>query len=151
MDVIDLRKNLFYLQQYVESRNRYVDLLLSNAVTVDETRKWLDRERVEVRCLVEGEKLLGSAILYLAKDGEVAFFVEVPGAGVGTRLLHVIQEVASERKLDCVWAWVLVTNERAKRAFVKAGYIFDGFTERVYGNEVRMGCIFRKKIKKNVV
>jgi hypothetical protein len=56
-DVIDLRDHPGYVEQYMEQRNRYSDLLLTRPVSREETEEWLQREGVVVRCLVEGGTL----------------------------------------------------------------------------------------------
>ena len=101
--IIDLKKNEFFIAQYVDLRNRYVELLLTNPISVPETKEWLACEDVEVRCLIQDNVLMGAAILYLNKKGEVAFFVKEPKKGIGTKLLKIIEEVAKGRKLNSLW------------------------------------------------
>jgi GNAT superfamily N-acetyltransferase len=144
--VIDLKEHPSRVPQYIELRNRYVELLLSTPVQLEETRRWLDGGGIEVRCLVEGEAMIGSVVLYLAKGGEVAFFVKEPGKGVGTRLLRIIEEVAKEKRQDRIWSWVLLSNEPAKMAFLKSGFIQEKISERVYRGKARKGFLFGKNL-----
>ena len=53
-DVIDLRDHPGYMEQYIEQRNRYSDLLLTRPVSREQTEKWLREDGVVVRCLVDG-------------------------------------------------------------------------------------------------
>lgn len=145
-NVIDLKDHPSLIPQYIELRNRYVELLLTTPVDLEGTRTWLTRETVEVRCLVEGEVLIGSVILYLDRDGEVAFFVREPGRGAGTQLLNVIGEVARERKQDRVWGWVLLENDPARRAFLKAGYALEGISVRIREGKSLAGYILEKRL-----
>ncbi len=144
--IIDLKKNEFFIAQYVDLRNRYVELLLTNLISVPETKEWLAREDVEVRCLIQDNVLMGAAILYLNKKGEVAFFVKEPPKGIGTKLLKIIEEVAKGRKLNSLWAWVMSSNLAAQKTFIKNGYLMEGETERRYRNKILQGFVFRKKL-----
>jgi len=146
LKIIDLKQDEFFLPQYVELRNHYVDLLLTNSVTVDETKDWLVKENVEVRCFVDSQTLIGVVILYLNKEGEVAFFVKNRNRGVGSQLLKVIEEVAKGKKLNGLWSWVMSSNLAAQKAFTKNGYLLEGETERRYRNKILRGFVFRKKL-----
>jgi len=145
--IVDLKEHLSFLPQYVELRNRYVDLLLTTPVDPEETRKWLARQDVEIRCLIDDAIVLGSVILYLHRGGEVAFFVRTPGKGLASPLLQAIEQVARNRECTGVWAWVLLENERARKAFLKAGYIVDGITEKLHQQVLRRGYILRKQLQ----
>jgi len=144
--IIDLKKNEFFIAQYVDLRNRYVELLLTNPISVPETKEWLGREDVEIRCLIEDNVLTGAAILYLNKKGEVAFFVKNRNRGVGSQLLKVIEEVAKGKKLNSLWAWVMSSNLAAQKTFIKNGYLLEGETEKRFKDKVFPGFVFRKKL-----
>lgn len=146
LKIIDLKKDEFFIPQYVELRNHYVDLLLTNSVSADETKEWLGREDVEIRCLIEDNVLTGAAILYLNKKGEVAFFVKNRNRGVGSQLLKVIEEVAKGKKLNSLWAWVMSSNLAAQKTFIKNGYLLEGETEKRFRDKVFPGFVFRKRI-----
>jgi len=146
LKIIDLKKDEFFIPQYVELRNHYADLLLTNSVSVDETREWLAREDVEVRCLIEDNVLMGAAILYLNKKGEVAFFVKEPQKGIGVKLLKIIEEVAKGKKLNSLWAWVMSSNLAAQKTFIKNGYLLEGETEKRFKDKVFPGFVSRKKL-----
>jgi len=146
LKIIDLKKDEFFIPQYIELRNHYVDLLLTNSVSVGETKEWLGREDVEIRCLIEDNVLTGAAILYLNKKGEVAFFVKEPQKGIGAKLLKIIEEVAKGKKLNSLWAWVMSSNLAAQKTFIKNGYLMEGETERRYRNKILQGFVFRKKL-----
>jgi predicted acetyltransferase len=146
LKIIDLKQDEFFIPQYVELRNHYVDLLLTDSVTVDETKEWLVKENIEVRCFVDNHVLIGVVILYLSKEGEVAFFVKKKNRGIGSQLLKVIEEVAKEKKLNSLWAWVMSFNLAAQKTFIKNGYFLEGETERRYRNNILRGFVFRKKL-----
>ena len=144
--IIDLKREDFFVHQYVDLRNRYASILLSNPVTVADTRAWLFRESVEVRCLIEKNHLVGAVVLYLHKAGEVALFVHESGRGVGSQLLRAIEAVAAEKKLVSLWAWVLTTNFPAQRTFLKNGYRLEKECSKEHDDQVLNGIIYRKMI-----
>lgn len=145
--IIDLKKDDLFVPQYVDLRNRYAQLLLSTPVTVAETKAWLLREAVVVKCLIENDVLVGAVVLYLNKAGEIAFFVKEPKKELGSQLLRVIERVAAEKKLGSLWAWVLTTNLAAQRTFLKNGYRLEKECPRKYDDEVLNGLIYRKMIE----
>ena len=146
LKIIDLKKDDFFVPQYVELRNHYVDLLLTDSVTVDETKAWLVKANIEVRCFVDNHVLVGVVILYLDKEGEVAFFVKKRNRGLGSQLLKVIEDVAKEKRLNSLWAWVTSSNLAAQKTFAKNGYLLEGETERRFRNKIFRGFVFRKKV-----
>jgi predicted acetyltransferase len=146
VEIIDLKKDDFLIPRYVDLRNRYVQLLLTQPIAVAETKRWLLKEDIEVRCLLKNDVLLGAVILYLNRAGEIAFFVNEPKKGVGSKLLRVIEKVAVERGLRSVWAWVLRTNLAARKTFVKNGYRLEKESPKEYGDELLGGLIYRKTI-----
>ena len=144
MKFVDLREVRFLLPQYVELRNRYKDLLLTKEVMVEETVTWLQRENVEVRCLIQDDLLLGVVVLYPSKDNEITFFVREPGKGVGSRLLEAIENVADEKGIKELWAWVSDDNLIAQRVFEKNGFVKEGINEREYKGLIRHGIKYKK-------
>lgn len=146
IEIVDLKRNDFLIPQYVDLRNRYVQLLLTQPITVAETKRWLSEEDVEVRCLLENNVLLGAVILYLSKSGEIAFFVKDRKKGVGSKLLGAIEKVAVEKELNSIWAWVLTTNLAARKAFLKNGYGPEKESLKEYGDKLLCGFIYRKTI-----
>lgn len=143
---VDLRKDEFFISQYVDLRNTYMEFLLTTPVTITETKEWLLTKDVEVRCLVQNNILIGAAILYLNKRGEIAFFVKKQKRGIGSRLLEIIEEVAREKTLGSVWAWVLLSNVNAQKAFIKNGYFLEKEGKKKYHNKTLKGFVFRKMI-----
>jgi len=85
-------------------------------------------------------------ILYLDKEGEVAFFVKKRNRGLGSQLLKVIEDVAKEKRLNSLWAWVTSSNLAAQKTFAKNGYLLEGETERRFRNKIFRGFVFRKKV-----
>jgi len=147
VEVIDLKKQEHLIRQYVDLRNSYADLLLTHPVTLTETKEWLTHKDVEVRCLIENGVLLGAAILYLSRGGEIAFFARDPNKGLGGELLNIIETVALKRGLKAVWAWALEHNEIAQKVFERNGYIKKETPEiKVYNQEDYRGIVFRKAL-----
>ena len=147
--VIDLKREEEFIEEYVSLRNRYSFLLLTRQVKVVETRRWLKRRDIEVRGIVKDSSLTGVTILYLSREGEIAFFVKEPNQGTGRKLLEIIERVAREKNLESVWAWVLDDNLPAKSTFQKNGYTADGKSRRSYRGENRLGVIFRKTFQRD--
>ncbi len=144
--IIDLKNEEAYVEEYVSLRNHYCPLLLTSPVNVGETKEWLKRQDIEVRGILQDSCLIGVAILYLHREGEIAFFAKHPNQGVGKKLLRIIEQVAKEKSLKSVWAWVLNDNLTAKRTFEKNGYTMLGQSQRFYEGESKLGIQFRKKI-----
>lgn len=148
--VVNLEKEEFFIEQYVNLRNNYCELLLTEPVNILETKQWFKRKDIEVRGIAHGTVLLGAVVLYLIRNGEVAFFVrhEFRGKGIGSALLNIIEKAAEERKLNNLWAWVLSDNISAQKTFVKNGYVLGIETERMYRGEKKRGVVFNKKLLK---
>jgi GNAT superfamily N-acetyltransferase len=146
MKILDLKKNPNLVDQYVALRNKYSDLLLTEPISEEETRRWLKQANVEIRILAEESIVLGVVILYLEKEGEIAFFTKEKGKGLGTKLLKIIEDVARKKKLNSICGWVLSDNIPAQRAFIKNGYINKGYCSKEFNNKVYKGIIFGKSL-----
>jgi len=145
--VIDLKKDEKFLVQYVNLRNTYKELLLTPTVTIDETRKWLRNDNIEIWGLIENTILLGVIILYLDRNGEIAFFVKDQNKGTGSHLLSIIENIACKKNLHYIWAWVLSDNIPAYRAFEKNGFTKVKIVDREYNGIIRHGVEFKKKLE----
>lgn len=146
MKIIDLKKNEYFIRQYVNLRNSYIRFLLTSKVNICKTKKWLKRRDIEVLVLIQRNVLLGAVILYLKKGAEVAFFVKETGKGFGTILLNAVQDLSKKKGLNSVWAWVLKNNKPAQKAFLKNGYLIEKEDIREYNNTIKNGIIFRKAL-----
>lgn len=144
MKIIDLKEEEYFIEQYVTLRNNHTELLLTSPVSISETREWLKRNDIEVRGFVQDDVLLGVVILYKQKDGEVAFFVRYPGKGTGSKLLKEIEEVAREKKLRFIWAWVRKDNLIAQRVFEKNGFKKGEISKRESHDGVKLGTEYKK-------
>jgi GNAT superfamily N-acetyltransferase len=144
--IIDLKKEESFIEAYVSLRSLYSELLLTKPVSVVETREWLKSNHIEARGIVQDSMLLGAVILYLNRKGEIAFFAKHQNQGIGTKLLKIVEQVAKEKNLKSVWAWVLFNNQSAQKTFQKNGYTIEGQWSRFYEGESKTGIIFRKKI-----
>jgi GNAT superfamily N-acetyltransferase len=144
--IIDLKEDKTYIEEYVSLRNRYRELLLTKPVTAEETLTWLQESSIEARGVVHGSHLVGVVILYLSRKGEIAFFAKYPNQGLGTRLLKIIEDVAKEKELQYLWAWVLRDNGAAQRTFKKNGYTVERESSKVYEHKKWKGIIFKKDI-----
>jgi len=146
MKVIDLKNDNTYIDQYLLLRNSYVDLLLTSFVNISNTKKWIKRSDIEIRGLVQDDTLWGVVILYLRKNGEIAFFVKTPNKGVGSNLIPIIERVAKQKNLSSIWAWVLEDNMIAQHVFKKNGFKIEGTTKKRLNGIIKNGIIFRKYI-----
>jgi RimJ/RimL family protein N-acetyltransferase len=147
VEVIDLKKDHRFIDQYIHLRNSYADLLFTSRVGRGETEKWLASEDVEVRGLAEGDALLGVAVLYAGREGEIAFFVRDGNKGIGTRLLALIEDAAKSRGLPFIRAWTLKDNTIAQRVFEKSGYTKEGIQTRERGESAHEGITYKKRVK----
>jgi len=148
--IIDLKETSFFIDQYVDLRNSYCNLLLTEPVTVSGTNAWIKSRDIEVRCAVCGNVLLGSVILYLTRDGEVTYFVKEKNKGLGSRLLEIIEKVAGEKNLKKIWAWVLSDNVIAQHTFLKNGYKMKETSIKKFQNQMRDGFVFEKILSEDV-
>ena len=142
--IIDFKKHEDFIEQYVDLRNSYTELLLTAPVNISDTKEWLKRNDIEVRGILHDDILSGVVILYLNRSGEIAFFVKEKGQGVGSKLLKIAETVARERKLKSLWAWVLVGNFIAQRVFEKSGFLKEGISERQYKSIIKQGYTYKK-------
>lgn len=144
-----MKEELNFIEQYVQLRNRYCDLLITNPVNTVETREWLKREDIEIRGIVHDNLLDGVVILFLNRKGEIAFFSRIKCSGIGGKLLSMIEIVAKEKGLREVWAWVLCDNVIAQRSFLTNGYLKSENSTKTYQNKIMNGYIFRKTLCKD--
>lgn len=146
MRIIDLKKEKIFIDQYVALRNSYCDLLLTSPVEVRQTEAWIDKngKDVEILGLADGDILSGVSILYLNKNGEVSFFVKDKNKGTGSKLLKMIEEVASSRKLSSIHAWVIQDNAIARHVFEKNGFVKEKDSNREYKGKPTYGVLYRK-------
>lgn len=144
--IVNLKQAPDYIQPYIELRNRYCELLLTDPVNVTETNEWLKQDDIEIRGVIRGSALVGIVILFLNRAGEIAFFTERVGMGQGSALLSIIEGVAKEKGLREVWAWVLHDNMIAQRAFLKNCFRREEETAKQYRGQTMKGFVFRKKL-----
>jgi RimJ/RimL family protein N-acetyltransferase len=142
--IVNLMEEPDFVEQYVQLRNRHCDVLLTTPVNITDTKEWLKNNDIEIRGITRNNKLIGVTILYLNRQGEIAFFTSVTHQGVGSRLLSVIESVARERGLSEVWAWVLSDNIIAQRTFEKSGYRRDRESTKEYQKKTMNGFVLRK-------
>jgi len=148
--VVNLKVDENFIEQYVQLRNRYCDLLVTNPINAVETREWLKREDIEIRGIVRDNVLLGVVILFLNRKNEIAFFSSIDRRGFGSKLLSIIEIAAKERGLRDVWAWVLCDNVIAQRAFLKNGYQKAENSTKTYQGRILQGFVFRKALCKDI-
>lgn len=144
IDLKDLKQPESFIEQYVALRNSYTELLLTSPVNLAETKEWLKKDDIEIRGFVEDNALLGAVILYLDRNGEVAFFAGEKGKGIGSKLLVLIEDTARRKKLQLIWSWVLKENHIAQRVFEKNGFKKEGETIREYRGMPRQGIEYKK-------
>ena len=136
--ILNLKEHPELVPEYVELRNRYTALLLTQPVELLETVQWINNTTAEIRVIKEENSLLGVVIVYLDRGGEIAFFARNRNKGIGSSLLKIADEVARIRKIPSLWAWVREDNPIAVRVFEKCGYRQAGVEERVHeGRSIR--------------
>ncbi|MEW6740277.1 MAG: GNAT family N-acetyltransferase [Nitrospirota bacterium] len=146
-EIINLKEHDFFIEQYINLRNSYAELLLTLPVNISDTKEWLKKNDIEIRGVVQDITLLGVVILYLNKNGEIAFFVREQNKGFGGMLLDIIEKLAIERGLKSVWAWVLKDNLIAQRVFEKKGFIKEEIIEREYKGVIKQGIRYKKYLE----
>jgi RimJ/RimL family protein N-acetyltransferase len=144
--VVNLKEEKEFIDQYVQLRNRYCDLLVTSPVNVAETREWLRRKDIEIKGIVRDNLLIGVVILFLSRSGEITFFSRFERSGLGSKLLSIIEVAAKERGLQEVWAWVLSDNVIAQRSFLKNGYQEKGNSTKEHRGQIMTGFVFRKTL-----
>jgi len=145
MEIIDFKEKEYFIEQYVHLRNSYTDLLFTSPVNIPETKEWLKKKNdIEIRGLVQDDILLGVVILYLNREGEIAFFVKNQNKGIGGQLLHIIVEVAKKKDMKFIWGWVLKDNFIAQRVFQKNGFVKESISEREYKGIIKYGIMYKK-------
>lgn len=142
--VLNLKEHHDLIPQYVELRNSYCELLLTQPVEVAETIQWMQNTSVQLRVIEEEYRILGVALLYPDRGGEVAFFARQKNKGIGTRLLEEIDGVAMLAKLPLIWAWVRDDNFVAAKVFEKCGYLRSGREGRIYKEQLIRGIRYTK-------
>ena len=146
-EIINLREDLHFLEQYIELRNQNTNFLLTKPITITGTREWIKEEGIEIRGLASNGVLLGVVVLYLKKGGEIAVFTRHPNRGTGSILLKVIEEVAKAYRISPIWAWVSSNNAIAKRAFLKNGYRAEAESEKKFNQQIIKGILFKKEVR----
>jgi len=147
MEIVDIKEREDLIEQYVNLRNSYTELLLTSPVTITATKEWLKKAYIETRGLIEDSILAGVVILYLSKGGEIAFFAKDKNKGTGSKLLNIIEEVAKEEKLKSIWGWVLEDNFIAQGVFEKNGFEKIEICVKEYKGIVRQGVKYEKFLK----
>jgi ribosomal protein S18 acetylase RimI-like enzyme len=147
MEIINLKEKEYFIEQYVNLRNSYTELLLTSPVNITDTKEWFKKADIEIRGLIEDNILLGVVILYLSRDGEIAFFAKDKNRGVGSKLLNIIEEVGKEKNLRSVWGWVIEGNFIAQRVFEKSGFEKIESCAREYKGIFKQGFKFKKFLK----
>lgn len=147
--VVDLKKEERFLRQYVNLRNRYENYLLTLRADFSKTKEWLKETEIEIWGLAKGKILLGVVILYLNKNGEIAFFARYPNKGIGGRLLDVVERNSRKKKIPLIWAWVLKDNFVAQHVFEKKGFKKGCISNRSYKGLIKQGIRYTKYLGKN--
>jgi RimJ/RimL family protein N-acetyltransferase len=146
MEIINLKNDISLINQYIELRNRHAHLLLTDTVNKRETSEWLKKPDIEVVGLVENNILLGVAIIYFDRNGEIAFFAKEPNKGIGSKLLILIEDIALRNNLQHIWAWTLEENQIAQRTFEKGGFQSCGKFSKIFKGKTQNGIKFIKSL-----
>lgn len=146
INIVNLRKNLQYLEQYIQLRNTYAHALLSKNITYETSQKWIQDDLICVLLALEEQTLLGVAILYLAKDNEVSIFTKEHNKGIGTLLLQKLEQHALRKGLHSLHSWIADTNIASASLFKKQRYIQKKQTIKYHNNIKYAGYIFQKEL-----
>lgn len=146
MILCNLKNSQHYIKPYIDLRNQNKEQLLTDTVSEDETALWLKSANVCVKVAIENDELIGAAILYFDKAGEVAIFVKRKHSGVGTALLKEIQVQARKENLKNLWAWVSNSNIASKKLFEKNKFNADIPCSRVFAGIICYGVIYKMEI-----
>ena len=146
MILCNLKNSQHYIKHYIDLRNQNKEQLLTDSISEDETILWLNSANVCVKVAIENDELIGAAILYFDKAGEVAIFVKHKRSGVGTALLKEIQVQAQNENIKNLWAWVSNTNIASKKLFEKNKFNADMPCSRVFAGINYYGIIYKMEI-----
>jgi N-acetylglutamate synthase-like GNAT family acetyltransferase len=144
--IVDLKKSPEFINQYVLLRNRFLDLLLTDKVTEEDTKNWLKNKNVEVICSIEENVLIGACIIHLYREGEITIFVKKSRKGTGTLLLKEVESVAKKKGLNKIWAFTRSDNSKAENFFLINGYHKKGSEMKKHKTVEVLGTVFEKKI-----
>lgn len=144
--LVDLKREPFYIEQYIELRNHYKSVLLTDAVDLEWTREWLKKTDIEVLVLVVRGLLLGAVILYKNRNNEIAIFMRKGTVKGGQLLLKAIERTASKADITKVRAWVLRNNNVAKNFFVRCGFKDKGIITKIFHGKKYYGYFLEKNL-----
>jgi hypothetical protein len=147
MREINIKKEREFVDQYLDLRNSYCSLLMTKPVQKAATLEWLSRDDIEAWGFADKSVLEGVALLYLAREGEVAIFARRIQSGMGGPLLTMIEKVASGRGLSSVCAWTRADNKTAARVFARQGYAVSGTSVKEYEGELHDGFWWVKSLQ----
>ncbi|QOX80358.1 GNAT family N-acetyltransferase [Trichlorobacter lovleyi] len=150
-NVLDLKNHPELLPQYVDLRNRYCELLLTQPVEIAETIQWMHETTTEIWAIAEDNCIHGVLLLYISRGGEIAFFATQKNRGTGTKLLHLADQIAQKKKLASIWAWVRKDNPIAANVFKKCGYSESGDEDRTFRDQRIKGTRFIKNIMEKMI
>ena len=145
--VVDLKKEDGLVKEYIALRNKYTDLLLTDPVSLKDTLEWLKKTDAQIRVLLKDNIVEGVVILYINREGEVAFFSRASNKGAGTQLLGIAEDVAKDLGMSSIWAFVLKTNTIAQHVFEKCGFKKEAEVVRKFNGEDKPGFRYIKNVK----
>ena len=146
VNVVNLKENLQYLDQYLELRNAHKDELFTKSVSYEKTKNWIQSNSILVKIAIKNEILLGVAILYLAKDNEITIFTKEKNKGIGSLLLKELEKYALENNLKSIYSWVEKSNEASCALFLKQKFSLLNEGIKKYNDMKYIGNIFQKEL-----
>jgi len=148
INIVELKNNLQYLDQYIKLRNSYENELFTKPVSYEETKKWLQSDTIFLIVAIKNEILLGAVILYLTKDNEITIFTKESNKGIGTLLLKEIEKTALKNKLKYIYSWVENSNYTSSKLFLKHNFLFINKIIKKHNNIKYIGNIFKKELSR---
>lgn len=120
MEIVDLRKRLDLIPEYVELRNKYISELMSVPVTLESTNKWMSNHDALMIGVVSTQgELIGACVIYKERNNELAIFVKHPGYGIGKFVIDNMTSLCIEYGIKRIWARTKDNNLIAKKFFNK--------------------------------
>jgi len=148
MQIINLKNNISYLSEYINLRNRYSRHLLSDKITYEPTKEWLNFKDVSIFLALQEKEIIGVSILYHHRNNEIAIFTKYQGKGIGTKLLDYIIKRAKSKNYNLLWAWIEQNNILSHSLFKKFGFIRTKNSIKKYNGIEINGQVLEKRFRR---
>lgn len=142
LEIINLKENLGFVEEYVTLRNAWKQNLLTDEVDLDKSYEWVKNSNTIILGVLENRQLTGVGMVYLDKENEIALFVKNQKKGLGTLIMrHLINEM-KERNFSYLRGWTY--NPNMRKLFEKYNFKYLGERERAFKGEYYKGGDYEK-------